>query len=107
MRKLFIVLAIIFAVLGIIFTVLRMNSLPFLPLGLSLINGILALLKSDENQKKTPRIILIIAGLAVLVSIAQVLFLKDEVAKDTQFEKVKVESKKEDLKDLQELEDLK
>lgn len=104
MRKLFIALAIIFAALGIVFTALRMNSLPFLPLGLSVINGILALLKSDESKKKTPRIVLIIAGIAIAITTVQVLFIKDEVAKDAQFEKVKIESKKEDIKDLEELE---
>jgi hypothetical protein len=101
MRKLFIILAIIFTALGVLFTALRMNSLPFLPLGLAVINGILALLKSDESQKKTPRIILIIAGAAILITTVQVLFIKDEVAKDTQFEKVKIESKQEDIKDLE------
>jgi predicted membrane protein len=107
MRKLFITLAIIFGVLGILFTALRMDSITFLPVGLSIILSVLAYFNSAKEKRKLPIILLIIGIACLLITIGEIVFVKDEVAKDSQFEKVKVESKKEDLKDLQELEDLK
>lgn len=106
MRKLFVVLAIIFAVFGVLFTALQMDSIPLLPIGLSLLFSVLAFFKSEGRNKKTPIILLIIGGLSLAICLIQLAFVENEVAKDEQFEKVKIESQKEDLKELEELDGL-
>lgn len=103
MRKTLIVLAFIFAIIGIVFAILPMGTLGLLPVGLSLIFGGLAYYKSAENDKAVPKWLLIVAGITLVVVIARAM-MPDEVAKDTEFDQQKIESQKEDLKDLEELE---
>jgi hypothetical protein len=105
MRKVLIVLAFIFAIFGIAFAILPMGTLGVLPIGLSLIFGVLALLKSSPEQKNVPKWLLIASALILVVIVGRS-FVPDEVEKDVQFEQKKAESKQEDLKDLEELEDL-
>ena len=104
MRKIFIIAASIFTVLGIAFTILPLGTLAIIPIGLALISAFLAFKKSDENQQKFPKILLIVAGVCLLAVIGKELFIKDEIAKDVTFEKTKIENKKEDKKELEELE---
>ena len=104
MRKLFIGLAILFAILGIVFAVLPMGTLALLPIGLALIFAFIAFIQSDINQKSLPKWILVVAGLTLIIVIGKVTLVEDEVAKDEQFEQKKVESKLEDLKDLEDIE---
>ena len=103
MRKLFIILAIIFAILGIVFAVLPLGTLALLPIGLALIFAFISFLQSDAEQKKLPKWILIVAGLTLIIVIGKVTLIKDEVAKDEQFDQKKLETKQEDLKDLEDL----
>ncbi len=103
MRKAFIVLAFLFALLGIVFAILPMGTLGILPIGLSLVFGGLAYYKSAENDKAVPKWLLIVAGLTLIVVIARSM-MPDEVDQDVQFDQQKVESQKEDIKDLEELE---
>jgi len=104
MRKLFLILAVIFGILGITFTVLPLDTLAFLPIGLALIFGLLTLKQSEASQKKFPKILLVIAALCSAVVLGKTLLIKDEVATDTQFEQQKIETKKEAQKELEELE---
>ena len=104
MRKLFIVLAIVFAILGIVFAVLPLGTLALLPVGLALIFAFIAFIQSDINQKSLTKWILVVAGLTLIIVIGKVTLVEDEVAKDEQFEQKKVESKLEDLKDLEDIE---
>ena len=104
MRKLFIVLAFIFALLGAAFTILPLGTLALLPIGLALIFGFIAFLKSDAQEKNVPKWILIVAGVTLIIVLGKEILITDEVAKDEQFEQKKIESKKEDLKDLEDLE---
>ena len=104
MRKLFIVLAFIFAFLGIAFTVLPLGTLALLPLGLALIFGCIAFLKSGADQKNVPKWIIIVVGITLVIVIGKETLIADEVAKDEQFEQKKIDSKKEDLQDLENLE---
>ena len=106
MRKLFIVLASIFAVLGIILTVFPTEQLALIPIGLALTLAFLALRKSEGNQSKFPKLILVVAALTLLTVVGKEVFIKDEIVVDKQFDQKKVESKKEAQKDLEELEDL-
>lgn len=104
MRKLFLVLAIIFTVLALAFAYLPMDTIAFLPIGLALIFCLLLLKKSDENQKRLPNILLLVCVLSSVFVLGKTLLIKDKVAKDVKFEKQKIESKKEDVKDLEGLE---
>lgn len=104
MRKLILILASVFCVLGIAFTILPMGTLAVLPIGAALILAFLAFKKSDGNQQKFPKILLIVAGICLLAVIGKELFIKDEVAPDVTFEKTKIENKKEDKKELENLE---
>jgi len=101
MRKLFVIAAVIFAVLGIVFTVFPLGTIAFLPIGIAFILSFLAVYKSTANQKRLPKIILVVVSLTFLVVIGKVVFVKDVVVSDKQFEQKKVESKKEDIKDLE------
>jgi predicted membrane channel-forming protein YqfA (hemolysin III family) len=106
MRKLFVTLSVIFAVLGIVLTILPTEKLALIPIVLSVVLSFLALIKSDENQKKFPKWILVIALLTFFVSVGKQFLMKDEVVIDKQDEVKKVESVKEDKKDLEDLEGL-
>ncbi|MGC4040626.1 MAG: hypothetical protein QM710_07550 [Flavobacterium sp.] len=104
MRKLFLFLASFFTALAIVFSLMPMDTLAFLPIGLAIIFGLLLLKKSGESQKKLPNILLLLCVLSSVFVLGKTLFVKDEVQKDVQFEQLKVESKKEDIKDLEGLE---
>lgn len=101
MRKFFVISAIIFAVLAIIFTVLPLGTIPLLPIGLTLIFALLAIRFSKGEQKKLPKWIIIFSAVILLFVIGKVVFIQDKVQTDKQFEQKKVESKKEDIKDLE------
>lgn len=105
MRKALIVLAFIFTLIAIVFAILPMGTLGVLPAGFAIVFGALALLKSVPEQKNIPKWLLVVAVLTLVVIIGRS-FVPDEVEKDQAFEQKKIESKKEDLKDLEELEDL-
>ena len=104
MRKLFLVLAIVFTALAIIFSVLPFDTIAFLPIGLALLFCLLLLRKSNDNQKTLPKILLFIAVLSSAFVVGKTLLIKDEVVQDTQFEQQKVETKIEAKKELEELE---
>jgi hypothetical protein len=106
MRKLFLILAWVFTVLAIVFSVLPMDTLAFLPVGLALVFSLLLLRKSEDGQKKVPKALLFIGVLCSTYVMGKTLMSKDEVAKDTQFEEQKIENQKESKKDLEELEGL-
>ena len=104
MRKLFLVLGIIFTVLAIVFSYLPMDTIAFLPIGIAIIFCLLLLKKSDGNQKKLPNVLLLLCVLSSVFVLGKTLLVKDKVEKDTKFEQQKIESKKEDVKDLEGLE---
>jgi hypothetical protein len=103
MRKSFIVIAFLFVILGIVFAVLPMGTLALAPVGLAILFSILAFIKSEPTEKALPKWLLIISVITLVVVVGKVLLIKDELAKDTQFEQKKIESKKEDMKDLEDL----
>lgn len=104
MRKLFLVLAIIFTALAIIFSAMPLDTIAFLPIGLGLIFSLLLLKNSTTNQKKLPNILLILCVLSSVFVLGKTLFVKDVVVKDVKFEKQKIETKKEAKKELEDLE---
>jgi preprotein translocase subunit SecG len=103
MRKLFNVLAVIFIVISIVFAILPMGEIAYIPVGLSLIFSGWSLFISEGGAKKFPKILLIISVLLLVVAVVRAM-MPDEVATDTEFDQKKIESKNEDLKDLEELE---
>ena len=104
MRKLFIILAAVFAVVGLVFAILPMGSIAFLPIILAIVLALVAMWKSNDNQKKIPKWILIIA-LAILVLVTvKVVFVKDKVVMDQQFIQENVDSKEEAQQELEGLE---
>jgi energy-coupling factor transporter transmembrane protein EcfT len=106
MRKLFLVLAIIFTALSIVFAYLPLGTLALIPIGIAILFGILALKKSDIKQQKVVKVILLFAILSLVFVVGKEIFTKDEVVIDKQFDTKKVESKKEAKKDLEELDGL-
>ena len=104
MRKLFLALGILFTVIAIAFSVLPMGTIAFLPIGLALTFCLLLLKKSNENQKQIPKILLLLCVISSTFVLGKTLLVEDKVEKDTQFEKQKIENKKEDKKELEDLE---
>lgn len=104
MRKLFLVLGILFTIVSIVFSALPMDTIAFLPIGLAMIFCLLLLKKSEANQKKLPNFLLILCVISSLFVLGKTLLIKDEVVKDTKFEKEKIETKKEAKKELEDLE---
>ncbi|MBC7605769.1 MAG: hypothetical protein H7199_02270 [Burkholderiales bacterium] len=102
MRKILIVLAFLFAVIAIAFAILPMGTIGLIPAGLALLFSVLAFVKSSPEQKNIPKWLLVAATLTLIVIIARS-FATDTVANDPEFEKTKIESKQEDLKDLEDL----
>ncbi|HJV77179.1 MAG TPA: hypothetical protein VJ602_02270 [Paludibacter sp.] len=101
MRKFFVILSVFFAVFGIIFAALPLGTIAFLPIGLTLLFAFLILFVSKPDQKKLPKWILFISVLTLLVVMGKVVFIQDKVETDKQFEQQKIESKKENQKDLE------
>lgn len=104
MRKLFLVLGVLFTLIAIVFSALPMDTIAFLPIGLALIFCLLLLKKSNENQKKLPNILLLICVLSSVFVLGKTLIIKDEIEKDAKFEKEKIENKQEAKKELEDLE---
>lgn len=106
MRKTYLILASIFTVISIVTSILPLDTIALLPIGIALVFGFLGLSKSGENQVKFPKLILLICGLCSIFVMGKTLLITDKVEVDQQFEQKKVETKKEAQKDLEELEDL-
>jgi hypothetical protein len=104
MRKLLVVLAIIFTALSIIFSALPLDTIAFLPIGLGMVFCLLLLKKSLVNQKKLPNILLLLCVVSSLFVLGKTILVKDQVVNDTKFEKEKMETKKEAKKELEDLE---
>lgn len=105
MRKVFNILAVIFVVVSLVCAILPMGQIAYIPVGLALIFSGLALFISEPAAKKFPKIMLILSVLLLVVAVVKAM-MPDEVAADTEFDRQKIESKNEDLKDLEELEGL-
>lgn len=106
MRKIFIVLSIVFALCGIVLTILPTEKLGLIPVLGSLIFSFWALKKSETDLRRIPLIILIFALVLLIVSLAKIAIIKDEVIVDQKDELIKIESQKQDQKDLEELDGL-
>lgn len=104
MKKILIISACLFTVLTVIFSALPLGTLALLPIGLALILSFAALKNASTSNQKLPKILLAITVLSLLFVLGKELLIKEEVAKDDQFEKVIEQSKTENKKDLEALE---
>lgn len=104
MRKFFLGIALFFALLSVVFTFLPLGTLAFIPTGIGLIFGFLALKQSEVTEKKWAKIALIISFLSLVFVVGKEIFIDDTVETDQQFETQKLESKDEAQKELEELE---
>jgi len=101
MRNFFNISAVVFAIFGIAFTILPMGTIALLPIVIAIVLAFLGLRFSQSKQRLFPKIILFVSAMTFLVVLGKEVFVKDEVVVDKQFEQKKVESKKEDIKDLE------
>lgn len=101
MRKALNIASIVFVVLGIAFTILPMGTIALLPVGLTIITAAVSFWLSKDRKRMLPRIVLVLSVITFLVVIGKDIFVKDEVKVDQQFEQKKIESQKEDIKDLE------
>jgi membrane-bound ClpP family serine protease len=101
MRKALNIVAIVFLVLGVAFTILPMGTIALLPIGLTVLTAAVSFWQSKDKQRILPRIVLVLSVITFLVVIGKDVFVKDEVKVDQQFEQKKIESQKEDMKDLE------
>jgi hypothetical protein len=101
MKKTLIYFASFFAVLGIVFTILPLGTIALLPVTIALMLATLSFNFSDFKRKKISGVVLLISALTLLVIVGKEIFVKDEVVFDKQFEQKKIESKQQDIKDLE------
>lgn len=106
MRKLYITLSIIAAILGLVLTILPTEKIGLIALFLSIIFSVLAINKSEISAKNLPKFLLLFAGITLIIGLVKIFAIKDEVVIDQKDEIIKVESQKQDKKDLEELEGL-
>ena len=100
------ILATVVLILGIAFTVLPMDTLAFLPIGITLLLAAISYLAVPPKKQKWEKFILIISLILVLIVTFKAIFIKDEVAVDKEFQQKQTEAEKQDIQDLEELEDL-
>ena len=104
MRKIILVVAILFTVVAIVFALLPLDTIAFLPIGLAVLFSLLLLKKSEDKQKQLPKILLLVTVIASAFVVGKALLIKDEVIQDTQFEQQKIETKQEAKQELETLE---
>lgn len=99
----------IFGIIGLILSFLPLGTVDLMPAFIGLILGFIAYLLSRKSHIRRNLILftLAVSVLAILISLFSAIFLKPEVAQDTQFEEKIEQSAEESTEDLEEaLEDL-
>lgn len=104
MRKTLLILSILFVVLSVVFSILPLDTLAFLPIGIGLILLFLTFQKSEVTQRKTVKILFAITYICALVVLGKTFLVKDEIATDQKFEQQKIETKQEAKQELEDLE---
>ena len=106
MRKFLIIVTFILIALGVLLTILPTEKLGLLPIIGALILSIIATKKSDISNIKLPKFLIIITTILLVIALAKIAMTKDEVVIDQKDEAVKIESQKQDQKDLEALDGL-
>lgn len=100
------ILATVVLILGIAFTILPMDTLAFLPIGITFLLAAISYFVISPKKQKWEKFILIISLILILIVTFKALFIKDEVAVDKEFQQKQTEAEKQDIQELEELEDL-
>ena len=105
MRKLFIILGLIFAIIAVLISVLPLSNLAFIPAIIAIICGLIAYLKSKpiNASLRTITLVFILGVFAIGISSYKAVFSKTEVGNTKQLEAKEKKSEKEAIKDLDEL----
>jgi hypothetical protein len=106
MQKIYLILSFVFTLLALVFSILPMDTIALLPIGLAIAFCLLTIRKSEGNKVKIPKWLLTISVICSVFVIGKTLLIKDEVVVDQTFEQQKIETKQEAKKDLEELEQL-
>lgn len=100
------ILASIVLVVAIAFTILPMDTIALLPIGATLLLGAISYFLINKKKQKWEKYILIISIVLAAIVLFKYVFIKDEVSVDKEFEQKQIESQKDDIQDLEELENL-
>ena len=96
------VIAAVFAILGLVFTILPLESFGLASLGIAVLVAIIVILVFKEKKKKSFSKYLILFSIVVsIVAASKLIFVKNKVVKDKQFEQTIKKSQQEDIKDLE------
>lgn len=104
MRKILIIIAIVFSVIGLLFTILPMGTIALIPILIGVACSAVAMFKSEAGQKSFPKWVLIVSAVLLVVVVAKEVFVKDEVKVDAQFQQEIETSKQEAQQELEGLE---
>lgn len=98
------VLASIFLILGLAFTILPMDTLALLPIGVAIALAAISYFLINKKKLKWEKYLLIVSGILVGVVLFKFYFIKNEVAVDKKFKEKRIEVQKQNIKDLEGLE---
>ncbi len=101
------IFGIIGAILGLLFSFLPISNLAIFPAVLGLILGLIAYLSAKKQKLNFSfaRIVVLLALLAIIISMGKQLFTEDEVKADTEFIQKEKQSEVDAVKELEELDD--
>ncbi len=107
--KLFAILGVIGALLGLLFSFLPISNLAIFPAVFGLVFGFIAyyLAKKQQQSFSFARIVVLLALLAILISVGKQLFTDNKVNEDAveELQIKEVESEEDAIKDIEELDD--
>ncbi len=101
MRKTFIILSIVASVTGIIFLFLPMGTIAFLPAALSIIAAVAAFLKSKNQSKALPKVLLLCATTIFFIVMAKDVLVNNKLTTEEELIKEKQDTQTEVNKELQ------
>lgn len=106
--KLFAILGLIGAVLGLLFSFLPISNLAVFPAIIGLFLGLIAFSSAKKQGLSFafPRVVVIVAALAIAISVGKQLLFKNKVVEDKEFIKNNDKSEQDAVKDLEELDEL-
>jgi len=104
MRKAFLIASFFFTATSIVFSAMPFDTLAFIPIALAVICIFIVLKKSTADERKTPKRLFIVLYICSAIVLLKTFLITNEVAKDADFEKEKIETKKEAKKELENLE---
>lgn len=108
MKLIALIIAIIGGIITIVFTIFPIGNLTIFPAFITIICGfiLLKLYSQEHLSTKLPKVLITIAFIGALISMSRSVLNTDEIEEDTNFELREKESKKEAVKELEELEGL-